>query len=542
MIGALLCAGGAAGRSRPLDAVAPQLSFLHVGPPAGPADLPQILDSAGRSVLLRGVNVVGLRDSYVPDGSQAPPYPETPEPYLGGACPTNFPGVGYAPTCRADATQLAVLGYDSVRLPVSWSQLEPTPGQINEGYIARIAQVVGWLAHRGIYTIIDMHNDAWSKYVATPAGFPCPPVVTSPITGSHEADGAPAWASVHLSPVCAADGIRDLDPAVQEDFQRFYADLPGPDGIGLQEHYARVVAALAARFAGDPAVAGYDLMNEPEPGLLGPGLMDLTELFPFYAKVIATVRRTVPGFRQLFFIEPDVTRDVLDRSVTLAPWSSFSDYPNVVYAPHVYTDVFTPNAEFGLAALDGLYPEAGGYDSAAQDARTLGLPLWVGEFGVGIAQDDTHLSSFYQTKDGLEIGSSLWQWKCQTAGATPCDFSVMYQDRTGSGVDPSRVRYTDRAYPIYTVGTLQSMTYDPSNGSFTLDALARTGGHGSTVLYIPQAADGRVTVTGATVSLRPVIGGAREALVAPRGGAYSVRIAPAEPAGAPRSRRGVTNR
>src|SRR5438445_8923226 len=156
-----------------------RLRFLHVR--QGPG-LAQIVDRQDRSVLLRGVNVPGLRDDYQADGSLRPPYPETPAAYHGGACPAFNPGVYFAPLCRVDAAQLARFGYDVVRLPVSWSQLEPSPGTINSGYIDRIAQVVRWLGRHGIYTVLDMHQDAWSKYLYTPAGAACPPL-TQTITG-----------------------------------------------------------------------------------------------------------------------------------------------------------------------------------------------------------------------------------------------------------------------------------------------------------------------------------------------------------------------
>jgi len=507
--------------------VAPQLRFLHVGAPAGPANLPQILDSAGREVLLRGVNLTGLRDDYVANGSLQPPYPETPGPYAGGTCPAWDLGVYFAPTCQADATQLAGFGYDAVRLTVSWSQLEPQPGQINQAYIARIAQVVDWLKASGIYTVIDMHQDAWSKYLYTPAGSTCPPPF-QPIGGFHEADGAPAWASSHVAPVCAAGGVRDIDPAVQEDFQHLYSDLPGPDGVGLQEHYASVLAALAARFAEDPAVAGYELLNEPEPGYVPPGAMDPTELFPFYAKVIAAVRARVPGFRQLFFIEPDITRDILDRSVLVGPWSIYSPYRNVVYAPHIYTDVFTLNAELGLAELNALYPPNGGYDGAAQDARALELPLWVGEFGNGVGQDNTLLRNQYSNQDRLAVGGALWYWK----GFASLDghWSVLYDDATHVDAPyPSRVKFTDRAYPIYTAGRLESLAYDPDTGHFTLQARSRRVSPGmagrATVVYLPAVVRAPVEVSGASVSVISAPGGAREAFVYPRGGTYSVFVA-----------------
>jgi endoglycosylceramidase len=506
--------------------VAPQLSFLHVRAAGGPSGLPQILDSHGRQVLLRGVNLTGLRDDYVANGSLQPPYPETPSAYQDGQCPAWDLGVYMAPVCQADAGQLAGFGYDVVRLTVSWSLLEPRPGKINRAYIDRIAQVVGWLRSAGIYTVIDMHQDAWSKYLYTSAGTTCPPP-TDPIGGFHEADGAPAWASAHLLPVCAVHGVRDLDPAVQEDFQHLYSDLPGPDGTGLQEHYAAVVAALAARFANDPAVAGYELLNEPEPGYVAPGAMDATELFPFYAKVIATVRARVPGFRQLFFIEPDITRDILDRSVVLGPWSAYSSYRNVVYAPHIYTGVFTLNAELGLSQLDPLFPPSGGYDSAASDARSLGLPLWVGEFGNAVDQDETLLRSQYSNQDRLGVGGALWYWK--GFAALDGHWSVLYDDSTHTDTPyPSRVKFTDRAYPIYTAGRLNSVAYNPDSHTFTMTAssprISPSHPEQATVIYIPASATGAVRTSRAWGRIVPAPGGAHEAYVFPRGGAYTVSI------------------
>ncbi|MFX9042775.1 hypothetical protein ABTN45_20370, partial [Acinetobacter baumannii] len=58
---------GACARSQevaatPVKGAKPQFDFLHVGAASGPMNLPQIVDSANRSVLLRGVSVVGLRD------------------------------------------------------------------------------------------------------------------------------------------------------------------------------------------------------------------------------------------------------------------------------------------------------------------------------------------------------------------------------------------------------------------------------------------------------------------------------------------------
>src|SRR5436305_6973675 len=130
-----------------------------------------------------------------------------------------------------------------------------------------------------------MHQDAWSKFIYT-HGDPC--------AGEFQAvrgyDGAPLWASQHTSPACALHGVRELDPAVAEDFQKFWADAPASDGVGLQEHYTNVLLALAQRFHNDPTVAGYELMNEPQPGFnAAPEESDETELFPYWGKAVNAV-------------------------------------------------------------------------------------------------------------------------------------------------------------------------------------------------------------------------------------------------------------
>ncbi len=509
--------------------VVDRFSFLHVGSPAGPGGLPRILDAQGRGVLLRGVNLNGLEDYY--SNSSTPTalaYPVERAAYAAGRCPARNHTVESMAVCDFDARQMRGFGYDAVRLAVSWSQLEPVPGRISRTYVDRIAQVVDWLRSQGIYSVIDMHQDAWSKYLYTAPGQSCPAPL-SPVTGAHESDGAPEWASTHITAVCQA-GAREVDAAVQEDFQRFWSNTPGPDGVGLQDHFARVVRALAQRFGHDPAVAGYDILNEPSPGFLPPPAMDASEIFPFYAKVIQTVRDGVPGFRQLFFIEPDVTRDVTDERYALSPWSIYSPYRGVVYAPHIYTHVFTPDAEANAPGLGPLYPVSGGYVSAAADARALGLPLWDGEFGTDVASDDTTLREHYVSQDQLAVGGALWVWKADGI-ARSGGFSAM-EGPFGRGAPfPSRVKFTDRAYPIYSAGTLDSFSYDPDHASFDLRATSArvaAGDHRhATLIYVPAGAKGQIRSTGARLEVARVSDGAREAYVYPRGGSYRVFQGPA---------------
>lgn len=502
-------AAAATQQPRPLKG----LQFLHVGPPAGPRQLPQILDESGRQVILRGVNVNGLVDYWRSD--LQPPYPIDPAAYDDGACPADSDVTTAVPFCEADVQQIAAVGFDVIRLPVSWSLLEPQPGRISVTPIDRIAQVVRWAGKYGIRVVIDLHQDAWSKYLFAPPGSTCPPGVP-PIDGG---DGAPQWASQAVSPVCAAGGIREADLAVQEAAQRFWLDLPAPDGVGLQEHYADVVTALAQRFHDDPTVAGYELMNEPQPGL-APVVMDETELMTFHAKVVDQVVAQVPGLRQLFFVEPGATRNVTAARTYVAPWSAYSAYPDVVYAPHIYTGVFTADTTVLQGQAGQLQSSDSDYAAAIDDAKALGLPLWVGEFGNDPRDDRRLLDPHYAHQDAAAIGGALWVWKEHGAWGA---FAPPYD---GGGVPRTdRVTRISTAYPIATAGVIDSFTSDPFRGTATLTAhsSAVSDREHATVVALPDVFGSHLTVTGAAYDVVHRRG-IRQVLLYPTGGTYSLRV------------------
>jgi len=497
----------------PSSAAGPDaLQFLHVGPAAGPADLPQVVDESGRSVVLRGVNVNGLVDYWTKD--LTPPYPISSSAYDDGACPAESDATTAVPLCERDLDQIAGLGLDVIRLPVSWSLLESTPGRVDPVPVERIAQVVRWARQRDVRVVIDLHQDAWSKYVYAPAGTTCPPGHTAMDGG----DGAPAWASEHVTPACATGGVREADPAVQEAAQRFWSDLPAPDGVGLQEHYAAVVTALARRFADEPAVAGYELMNEPQPGA-APGAMDSTELMAFHGKVVDTVVAAVPRFRQLFFVEPGGTRNVTAARTYVTPWSAYSSYPNVVYAPHVYTGVFTADTVLLQGQAGQLQTPDSDYAAAVGDAQALGLPLWVGEFGNDPHDDRRLLDPAYEHQDADAVGGALWVWKEHGAWGA---YAGPYDD--GGTPRADRVRRMSTAYAVATCGVLDGFSSDPFRGT----AVVRGHGacpdrHARTVVVLPATFTADPVVAGASYEIE-VVDGVRRVLVRPRGGAWQLRV------------------
>ncbi len=215
-------------------------------------------DQRGAQVILRAINVNQLGDYYA--ANEAVPTVE--------------------PLTEQDFVDIAAMGFNAVRLVLSWSALEPQPGTVDPEYLDRIRQAVAWARQHGIHVVLDMHQDAWGKGVVAPPGTVCRGA-TSPMTGW---DGAPDWASHYDSaPPCQFTG-RDLAPNVLRAFTSFYTDREA-----VQERLVALWGRLASEFGGDPTVVGYDLLNEPafaEQAPLTSGML----LGRYHARAIRAIR------------------------------------------------------------------------------------------------------------------------------------------------------------------------------------------------------------------------------------------------------------
>ncbi|MHB8594914.1 MAG: cellulase family glycosylhydrolase, partial [Acidimicrobiales bacterium] len=563
-------------------------SWLHVQPVAGARA--QIVDANGRTVVLRGVNAVGLEDDFYTPSGGGPPgplpvYPTDPTAYT-GTCPANAAGAGEPPLCEVgagsgeyaqssvyssenDFAQMRSLGFDVARLPVSWSLLEPQPGVYDATYVDRVAQVVSWAAEQGVYVLVDMHQDDYSRFTPDTAPLTVPGVLGPSGQSANHADGAPPWAVMASGvPAEAVAGQGELNAYVAAAFTSFWlnrvptdaagaalpqGDAPGP---GLQDHYIGAMEVLAKHLAGDPAVVGYDVMNEPLPGFIAPVAFDQGYLFPFYRRVIDALTGTQDGVicptgtpyaaacgyrdlgvhdRHLFFVEPMAAHNLVDAPVGLS--APFTSYPGVVYAPHVYTHVFTVDTLVPGGALSGVFPVSYGQalDVADLEARQLRAALFVGEYGTANGSDVGVLTPETAALDVAGVGATLWAWKanCPGPGATGC-WSVTYGaagSQNGTYI-ASRLQLLSRVIPRATAGRLLWFSYDPANSRFAMRA---TDEHGvtpgttdeETILYVPSSVTGTASVHGAalldTVTFNP--DGSRLVLVAPTGhGAYGVSI------------------
>lgn len=381
------------------------------------------IQTRGRDLLLRGVNarIEGVFDVTFDDGRTAlEPIPAF---------------------TSADAKEMAAMGFNFLRLPVNWSALEPERDVFDDAYLERIDHVVRLCEAEGIYVLLDFHQDAYSKEIGE--------------------DGAPLWAIVPPPTELLEGPMHDLDQRrtskqVIDAFNSFFDNAEG-----LQDEFADAVAYFNARFANDPNVVGIEIMNEPLPAGT-----DNAKLIPFYLKVID---RTADAGR-LWFFEPNVIRNQLDR-MPLSP----QPFPrrNVVYAPHIYTDVFTIGAQ-NFASRDAgmLLPSM---KAADEEARAWGAPLLIGEFGITPHTADglAWIAAEIDLQNRFLAHSAFWVWKENSQGSWG-----LFDAVTGGTWKPraAAVRALTSPFPAEVEGELLGLEFDRATTTATAQVTLTGGG------------------------------------------------------------------
>ncbi|MGY2701026.1 glycoside hydrolase family 5 protein [Nocardioides sp. HB32] len=400
----------------------------------------------GAQVLLRGVNVNQVGEYFQASPDLAPTVPLTAD----------------------DFHDIARLGFNSVRLIVSWSALEPTPGAYDTAYVARIRQAVRWAASYGLYVVLDMHQDAYGIAVDTPQDVTCPKG-TVPNNGW---DGAPEWATITDGASTCRPGERELAPAVIHAWQHFWDDTDG-----IQAHLVETWGRLAQDFARTRAVAGFDLLNEPGFGL-DPTANGTTDLGAFYGRAIRAIRageRAGGGFHHIVFWEPSVLWSAFGSNPVPAP--GFTRDRNLVFAPHIYAESLSPNSI------------PGGFASARAVARQHGVTVWGGEWGFWPehpADASDKIERYAAAEDSAGYGGAWWDWKqaCgdphvvnqpggEPAAVSPSLIRYSCPEQVASPVDPAFGDVLGRPVPRAVPGTITALTSDGRTGE--LDLRGRVG-------------------------------------------------------------------
>jgi endoglycosylceramidase len=356
------------------DASAFRLPALHAVP--DPVQGGRIADAHDRHVLLRGVNVNAHAEYWAYDPARFTTYPFT----------------------DADADGIAAIGWNAVRLLLSWSRVEPEPGVYDDAYLAEIETSIQRLERRGIYTIVDLHQDAWGATLAARPGETCPPG-EKPAFGW---DGAPGWATLDGGARHCVAGEREFSVAVINSFQALWHDAPGPGGVGLRARYAAMLGHVAGRLSHLDAVAGYDVMNEPNAFSLIPGQLDgLTALYAAAVPAIRAGEDAAGAPHRLIFFEPSITWGVMPATA-----DPFTDDDQIVYAPHIYQ-----------GGLDSTPLDAAPFERAWNESAELygGAPILSGEWGSDPRRaadpDDDYFALHQRLQDDWLFSATLWTWR-----------------------------------------------------------------------------------------------------------------------------------
>lgn len=432
-----------------------------------------IVDDQNLQVLLRGVNITSLGEYWQGDPEHPPTQPMRDDDW--------------------DAMQ--ALGFNVVRLVVTWSLLEPERGVIDDTYLDQIDGYVRAAAARGMYTVIDMHQDAYSAYISTPPDVECPPG-TSPAKGW---DGAPEWATMTDGLDTCITGDRNSSPAVRAAWNHFYDDTDG-----IRTRFAATWGAVAKRFAGRPEVAGFDLLNEPDVS------RPAVELAPLYDELLRDVVTAIrdaqadASFAHLLLVEPAIPAgEPLFGIVVPDPARIGLPLDNIVAAPHNYAEAIGPPG-VTIEQMNELFVGV---------AEQIGVPLWLGEHGFWDTSDATleKLGRFAADQDRLVLGGAWWQWR------QPCGdpHSVPYGGYKATSGTSAQIhlhaltcpgdedlgqtevfaRVVRRAYPRAAPGRITLLESDPDTGALRIQGRDAHEGQGL-VVWVPSLEGWSVATVG----------------------------------------------
>ena len=318
----------------------------------------RIVDARGRQVILHGANTVFKR----------PPY--------------------YPPLTAADFRRMRSWGFNTIRLGVIWAGLEPQRGQIDQDYINHLQAIVALAARERFWVLLDMHQDLYAER----------------FTG----EGAPEWAvlddGIPFTPAAGDFALNYASPAVGRAFTSFWTDRDG-----IRTEYVRAFTALAQRFAGRPAVLGYDLFNEPScefqlgpPCGLPPDPPVATQfLMPLYDQLVPALHAADP--KRPAFYEDSPTVNFGYPFLIGSPDGPEWPYPNQGLSHHVYC---SPDLRAGVSCPA---QERQAVGNAIASARHNDVAALQTEFG---ATDDlATLRRVTADEDAAGEGWLYWQYK-----------------------------------------------------------------------------------------------------------------------------------
>lgn len=337
-------------------------------------------------------------------------------------------------------------GMTAIRFLITWSAIEPEQGRYDDAYLDWVRERVQLAQQAGLAVVIDMHQDVYGEGF----GF----------------DGAPRWTCDEANYASFVPkepwGINYGADEVIACFDQLWNDPAKRGALTAAWVY------VAERLGGEPAVIGFDILNEPSWGSHAVGSFERDRLQPFYEETIAAVRTVAPHW--VAFVEPSNSRN-LGFSTSLQPFAA----NNVVYAPHLYDVAAEQTGGFDPSKANGLMEDAA---DLALEAEALGTGLWIGEYG-GQALDPeiaAYLHADYQAVAAISAGSMAWAY----------DKGGGYSLLTAEGAEvPALVDAIVRPAPSRIAGTPRGWSFDPDSRVLELRWTADSRITAPTIVIVP---------------------------------------------------------
>ncbi len=299
-----------------------------------------VYDANGSVVPLRGVDDDGLDFG---TGNPA----SSPDP-----C-----GKGYSIPSTSFAN-IAAWGFNSVRVPISWENMEPTAPTMasngtwihhwNSAFMGELDSVVSDFAKTHIAVIFDFAQvDVSSAFQQAPEKVQ---------GGECEGWGNPNW----LYPsITSPTTSQELATAMCNFFNdRSVVGSKAPPPIESMEAAEQM---LASRYANNTAVVGIDIFNEPWfDSACGSSASEGNLLTGFYTEMGQAISEANPHILLIF--EDSVPGLMASSPIISSP----PDVANAMYEFHIYTGSWATAQPYVEAFLN--------------NAERWGIPSWMGEF------------------------------------------------------------------------------------------------------------------------------------------------------------------
>jgi aryl-phospho-beta-D-glucosidase BglC (GH1 family) len=381
-----------------------------------------LADGSGNAIQLRGVDLGNwlYAEAYMVDAPFADYYGEdgTTDTYQQAI--VNLVGTANAATfwskyrsayiTEPDIAEIHEQGFNCVRVPLDFRLFyDPSSGTYLTSNYVYLDNLLTWCAANDVYAILDMHNMPGGKNIGV------------------------------------------------------------ADSIFVNTSYQTILTtiwkSIAARYATNTALAGYDLINEPT-------VDGSSVLRTLYIALTSAIRKV--DTHHTIFVEGDYSASQL--GVLGAPWDS-----NLCYSDHNYWDTLPNN----LPTHENL--------ATAND-----VPLWMGEFGVNSntwnGQQVAYLNQV-NSLNGREIQASwcCWAWKASAIWSAidiklPLEYLLILAYWDGYTSQPSATNAYNYLLSLVTAVTYANCALNKD----VTDALLRPSFLTATVPYASLAIPGTI--------------------------------------------------